>query len=262
MVVLLAEIVEAPPSRGLRYGLFAAAVGPMDLPVPGGLRGGVQFLPQSCGTASLYPVVCDDTPPAQTFKDGDGYIVAEPFLARATYVCQSVGTSAAELEARVRQRLANGEQSVAEAGMAQALAASAVPVTAADPTNIHSVVGELEQWLYGDGTADYGNVGYLHAPARFSAWATSIGLAIKDGPVWRTHMGTVWIFGGGYPDDGQMYISGTAAVWRAPEASVPPAAQVFDRTTNQYRLVADREYAVAFDCVAAVATFEPDIASS
>lgn len=258
MAVVLAEVVAGPASRGLRYGLFAAAVGPMTLPEPGGLGNGVQFEPVSCGSADLYPVECDDTPPSQTFDDGDGYISAEPFLARATYVCKSVGTSPADLDTKVRRRLENGEQTVAEAGMAIALAVSPVHVTAGEPESIRSVVGELEQWLYGVDTANYGRVGVLHASPRVAAYAAAAGLLTKVGPVFQTPMGTVWSIGGGYPD-GPVYISGTASLWKAEQPSV---SQAFDWSTNEYRLVADRTFAVAYDCVAAVATYSPDITAS
>jgi hypothetical protein len=243
----------------LRYGLLTAATGPLDLPVPHGLGSGVRYQPVSCGEAHLVAVDCD-TPSPWTFEAADGYVTASPFLARASYVCSAVGTTPQELETKVRRRLANGEQTVAETGMAVALAATSTPVTTTAPASIQAVVGGLEQWLYGpDG--GYGNVGYLHMPARFSAYIPA-GLAIKDGPVWRTPMGTVWIFGGGYPDDGTVYISGQVTVWRSAEVHVPSAVEVFDRALNEIRLIADREYAVAFDCVAARTAFIPVVPAS
>lgn len=255
MAVVLAEVVQGPAPRALRYGLFAAAAGPTDLPEPGGLSNGIQFEPISCGTADLVPVVCDDTPPEQTFDDGDAYVVAEPFIARSSYRCWSVGTSGQRVEAKVLQRLANGEQTVAEAGMAVALDASAHHLGHLSPESIRTVVGQLEQWLYGVATANYGRVGVLHASPRVAAFAAAAGLLKQDGPVYVTPMGTVWSIGGGYPD-GRIYISGTAAVWRAAKPSVVPS---FDWPTNEYLYVADREYAVAFDCLAAVTDFLPDV---
>ncbi len=63
-------------------------------------------------------------------------------------------------------------------------------------------------------------------------------------------MGTVWAFGGGYPDDGTIYISGQPTVWRSSDVFVAPASGAFDRLTNQYNMIAEREYAVAYDCLA------------
>lgn len=262
MAIGPAPVVPAPEPRGLRYGLLTAANGPVDLPVPHGLGGGVRYEPVSCGIARTYPVICTGPLPAKTFDAASPLVDASPFMAYASLQCGAAGHTAAELEAKVRRRLANGEQTIAEQGMATALTAAATPLTASDPTSIASVVGKLEQWLYGIATANYGNVGYLHVPIRFASWATATGLAVKDGPVWRTHLGTIWVWGGGYPDDGRIYISGQATVWRAPDVNVPDPEQSFDRVQNQYYLLAEREYAVAFDCVAARASFVPEIPMS
>lgn len=258
MAITPAVMVSSPEPRGLRYGLFTAATGPLELPAPEGLGGGVTYDPVSCGGAHLYPIECDDTPPAKVFDDANALVTADPFIVYSTYVCSAVGYSAAELEAKVRRRLANGEQSGAEAGLAAVLAAGATANLTPDPTSIQSVVGDLEQWLYGSATANYGNVGYLHAPTRWAQYAAAQGLIIKDGLLYRTHLGTIWVFGGGYPDDGRIYITGQVTVWRAADVVVAPPAQVFNRATNVYRLLAEREYAVAHDCVAAVSVFEPE----
>ena len=147
--------------------------------------------------------------------------------------------------------------------MADALAAGATPLsTVTDPTRIDAVVGELEQWLYGIDGADYGSVGYLHAPVRVLSEAARHGLVVEDGKLLRTHLGTIWVFGGGYPDDGTIYISGQVVVYRSEDVYVPPAAQTFNRRTNQANLIAERVYAVAYDCVAAWAPFVPDVEPS
>lgn len=250
-------VVPAPEPRGARYGLFTAAAGPLDLP-PRGRAGGVQYEPVSCGRARLYEVACDDSPASKTFDSADAVVEAEPFAVYATYVCGAAGHTGAALEDKVLRRLANGEQAAAEQALATGLATAATPVTAPDPSHLPSVVGELQAWLYGVGAgqAAYGNVGYLHAPARLESYASDHGLIVRDGQVLRTQLGTVWIFGGGYPDDGTVYISGHVTVWRDPQVLVSPAAQVLDRTTNEYRLLAEREYAVAWDCHVASTVFD------
>ena len=251
-------IVNAPEPRGLRYGLLVAAAGPLDLPAHG-LAAGLLYQPVSCGHSHLYDVECTDgvTPASKVFDPAETYVHAAPFVAYATLTCGRTGKSAAEMRTQVLRRLANGEQSTAEAGLAAALAGSAVPITPADPLDIRSAFGALEQWLYGDDGAAYGNAGYLHLPPRYANYAASHGILFRDGLLWRTHMGTVVVFGGGYPDNGSIYISGHTTVWRAPDINVPDPDQTFDRTTNEFRLLAEREYAVAFDCVAAVAQFTP-----
>lgn len=264
MAIVPAKVIPAPQPRGLRYGLLTAATGPLDLPVPDGLGGGIRYAPDSCGQARTYPVDCpaDVAPTAKVFDPIEALIDAAPFVVYSSLQCGSVGYTQAELEARVRRRFANGEQTAVESEMSAILAAGASPLTSPDPNSIESVVGELQEWLYGTGGAAYGNVGYLHAPVRVQAYAAFAGLLIADGPLWKTQMGTIWVFGGGYPDDGTIYISGQVTVWRAPDIFVPPAEQTLDRRLNQYMLVAEREYAAAYDCVAASAEFTPTVAAS
>jgi hypothetical protein len=262
MALMPAPVVPAPEARGIRYGLLAAANGPIDLPEHG-RAAGVQYEPVTCGFARLYPVECppEVTPTEKVFDPAEDVIEADPFVVYSTLQCGAAGHTSAELQTKVLRRLVNGEQSIAEEGVATILAAGATPLAADDETSFRSALGELEQWLYGDG-GQYGNVGYLHTPVRFAAYAAAAGALIKDGPLWRTHMGSIWVFGGGYPDDGKIYISGQVTVWRTPEPFVAPPEQTFDRAANQYMLLAEREYAVAYDCVAASVEFVPEVVAS
>lgn len=246
MAIVPASLVPPPEPRAIRYGLLTAANGPLDLPA-NGAGGGIAYDPVSCGVAHSYPVDCDDTPPEKTFDPGDTLVEAEPFAVYASLTCGSAGYTGAELETKVRRRLEAGEQSAVESALADILAANATVLASADDTSVVAAVAELEQWLY----ERYGHVGFLHAPVRAAAYAMDAGLLVRDGPLWRTAMGTVWVFGGGYPDDDTLYISGQPTVWRSPDVQVPPAAQTLNRTTNQYYLLAERVYAVAYDCVAA-----------
>lgn len=259
-----AQVVTPPTSPGPRYGLFNAAVGPLDLP-DHAIGGGVTWTPESCGGAHPWGATCHEPTVdreggdgdqqlsvVKTFDDAPDYATAAPFTAYGTYTCGSVGTSPAELSYRAGLRLQNGEQGQAETALAAQLAASSVEVFPADPASIAAVVAELEQWIYG--TVGYGNVAYLHAPPRVSAWAMQAGLIEPAGPVLVTRMGTRWSFGGGYPDDGYIHVSGLVAVWRSPRVDMPPPQ--LNRTTNQWTAVAERAYATGFDCHAARAFFD------
>ena len=53
-----------------------------------------------------------------------------------------------------------------------------------------------------------------------------------------------------------IYITGQVTIWRDPEIQMPPLEQTFDRTANQWRGLAERAYAAAYDCGAAAAPFE------
>jgi len=256
-----AQVVAPPQSPGQRYGLFNAAVGPLDLP-DHAIGGGLTWTPDSCGGAHTWPAIChpleirgQDGQDAETTKTIDDEVAdatAAPFVAYGSVVCGSAGTTPAELTRRATLRLQSGEQTQAEAALATALAASAGEVFPADAASIVAVVAELEQWLYG--TIGYGYVGFLHAPPRVAAWAASEDLIVAADPVLTTRMGTRWVFGGGYPDDGDIYISGLVTVWRSPEIDTPPPQ--LDRTTNQWTALAERPYAVGFDCHAARAYYD------
>lgn len=262
MVISPPVVVPAPEPRGLRYGLMTVAAGPNVLP-PHARAGGITYEPVSCGHAHHYPTECHTEERQgggeKTFDSDETIIERESFIAYATLLCGSAGKTTADLEAKVRRRFANGEQSVVEAGMATILAAGAVPLIPPGIT-LADTIGELEQWLYGTDTtapadAQYGNVGYLHASPRFAALAMSEDLIVPDGLLLRTRMGTIWSFGGGYPDDGTIYISGHVTIWRSDDVVVPPVAQLLNKGTNQYYALAEREYAVSYDCVAASAVY-------
>lgn len=244
--------VPAPEPRGLRYGLLTAANGPLDLP-DHARAGGIQYKPVSCGHAHTYPPECgpdEDTPTEKTFDPADDTIQRNPFIVYATYVCGTVGYTADELTTYALRRLANGEQTEAERALADIMIPAAAPLPAPDITDVVSVVGELEQWLYGGapGEANYGNVGYLHASPRMAAYFSDRHVLEQDSNVWRTKNGTIVVFGGGYPD-GTLFITGQVTVWRSPDVFVYPPDRVLDRETNQYLLVAEREYVVSYDCL-------------
>jgi hypothetical protein len=243
---------------------LTAAIGPLPLP-DHGRAGGITYEPVSCGFARYYPTLChtDIRIGEKEFDPQDGWIEQDAFVVYATLLCGAAGNTPASLEAKVRRRHANGEQTIVEQGMATVLAAGvlAAGTTLIPPgITLADTIGELEQWLYGADTtapadANYGNVGYLHASPRLAALAMEEDLIVPDGPLLRTRMGTVWSFGGGYPDDGTIYISGSVAVWRSQDVVVPPITQTFNQGTNQNYVLAEREYVVSYDCVVASAIY-------
>jgi hypothetical protein len=247
-----AVTVPAPEPYGRRYGLLTAAAGPLDLPV-NRFGGGVQYDPVSCGTARRVPMDCvdQDSPVTKTFDPGDDWVEGLPFVVYATLQCGSAG--AGDVEERVRRRLANGTQSAVEAELGERLTADATAVPAPVTTEASSVVGELEQWLYGD--MAYGNVGFIHASFRMASYLHKGTLLSTDSAGrFRTRMGTVVVFGN-YPDDGGVFITGHTTLWRAPDVAVSPRAQVLDRTNNNLYMLAEQEWAVAYDCVAGRSTY-------
>ena len=58
--------------------------------------------------------------------------------------------------------------------------------------------------------------------------------------------------GGVVPADGTfwVYITGQTTVWRTPDSEVmiSPLEGALNRTTNQFRMLAEREYVVTYEC--------------
>lgn len=280
--IIPGPLIAGPEPIGKRYGLLSAAAGPIDLP-PHGAGGGVRYVPVSCGEATPYPIDCSAGLVVHDVKEEDPNTPtfdALPFIVYASIECGSVGYNEAEFGALVERRLANGEQGAAELalwtgavsvggtplGIAN-LQDSAIDIPVADPSDFAAVIGAMEFWLYN--TMSYGNVGYIHASVDMAAWAGDHYLVdIQDKPLKRTPYGSVWVFGGGYPGTGvdgaappdggsYLYITGQTTVWRSGDEFTAPPRQTMDRTTNQMFLLAEREYAIGFDCAAGRALFNP-----
>lgn len=278
--IIPGPLIPGPEPIGRRYGLLSAAAGPIDLP-PHGRGGGVRYVPVTCGEATPYPIDCSGGFVDHAEKDVDSetpVFDARPFMVTASIECGSVGYTEAQNEARVQRRLANGEQGAAELALwtgatsvggtsldIENLQDSAVDV-AVDSSDFTAVLAGLEDWLYLQ--QGYGNIGYLHAPVLTAAWAGDHHAVEKDGPLKKTPYGSIWIFGGGYPGTGAggaeppaggayIYITGQVTVWRASDVFTYPPEQTMDRSTNQILLLAEREYAIGFDCVVGRALFNP-----
>ena len=119
-----------------------------------------------------------------------------------------------------------------------------------DPGLITDVVGALERYAYTE--QEYGYRAYIHAPVEVAAFAAEAGLVIPDGNRKTTPLGSVWVFGA--YGSGSVIITGQTTVWRAAQTQVYNA---FDQVSNERLLVAERAYAVGFDCFAGRAEFDP-----
>ncbi len=277
------QLINGPEPIRRRYGLFTAASGPVDIPLPHGRGGGVRFIPVTCGVAHPYPIGCysgevevpEEGKPADP---SDMEFESGVFSVIASEECGSVGFTAPEFEAKVRRRLDNGEQGAAELALWTGqdengnsldiphLAETTDTVAVSDPLEIQAVVAALEDWAYR--VHGYGHAAYIHAPVAAAAWAGEAGLVRQEGPLKVTPYGSIWVFGGGYPGTGAagaapptgglyLHVTGQVQVWRAPEPFVYPANQTMNRVTNQHLLIAEREYAISFDCVNGRALFDP-----
>lgn len=265
MALIPAPSVTAPVPGRRRYGLFDAAAGPIDLPRHGE-GGGVRYVPAYCGQAYAYGVNCydgDSPAPAKPLDTDNAEVDSGVFAVLSTLNCSAVGYSLEEYRTKVRQRLEASEQAAVERSFwtgvdfegndlgTLSLAESADEIDPGyDPGLITDVVGALERHAYTE--QGYGYQAYIHAPVEVAAFAAEAGLVLPDGNRKVTPLGSVWSFGA-YPA-GSVIITGQTTVWRAPEIGVYDA---FETATNERLLVAERAYAVAFDCFAGVAEFDP-----
>lgn len=261
-----AMTVQAPFSEGRRYGIFDAAIGPLDLPAHG-QGGGVRYIPDGCGNADVLSVACyapGDAPSKATLFDGDDpEIETGVFVTMAGLLCNLVGYTQDELRNKVLRRLELGEQAAVEKALwsgldfegedtgVRSLDSEAVPIGGGhDEGLLTDVLGALERYAYT--TRGYGGRAYVHAPIEVAAFAAEAGL-ILPGPrnTKVTPLGSVWAFGA-YPS-GEIIITGQTTVWRGPAEVV----QTFERTTNEALLLAERAYAVSFDCFAGRTPYDP-----
>lgn len=259
-------LIEKPtPEFPLRYGLFQAAVGPLDLP-DHAITGGLRYVTGVCGPGYGYEVNCIADLDPKTFGEGLDVVTGVPFVVYATVQCGAAGYDFAEQNAFARERLFSVEQTVVEQifssgtfAQAPSLANNAEVVTVTGGgTTSGQVLSELENALYC--TSGYGPQGYIHAPLAVLNDLKERHLIEWDGLRWRTPMGTV-VSAGCYsnldPDgaaaaDGTfwMYATGQTALWRSPDSKIidAPVEGVFDRTTNQMKTLVERPYVVTFEC--------------
>lgn len=266
--------VDAPAAGPLRYGLFNASRGPIDMPGHGAV-GGVQFEPTTCGGAHLYTAECPITnQDVKALDPNSGAVTAAPFVAYASIQCSPVGRSLDEQAQRARARLLAGEQTQVEAalwsgggvGASPALTGIGATTVVTALTSFAARLSALEEAFYDL----YGYQGTVHVNTR-AYGAAAFGQLINrvDTPDIPQHLttplGSIWSFGAGYDITGPAgvapsaagnvwaFMTGPVTIWRDADIFMQDPAQTFDRTTNQLTVIAERAYALAPDCSTAVA---------
>lgn len=267
-------LIEKPtPSMPLRYGLLQAALGPLELPVHA-RNGGLQYVTGLCGEGFGYEIECiaEQNDKSSSFSEnGSTTVLGTPFIVYATMQCGSAGFTFEEQRALVMERLRGVEQSVVEevfstGAFGQApglLAADGITTVTGAGDSVVNVLSELERARYcgfTGNTTQYGPPGYLHVAIPVLNALKQEHLVEFDGTRWRTPMGTVVSAGcyanndpaGAAPADGVfwMYLTGQTTIWRTDDANVQvaPVEGSLDRTTNQFLMLAEREYVVTYEC--------------
>jgi hypothetical protein len=286
-------IVGQPAVGNIRYGLFTAANGPIDLPAHGSI-GGVVYEEEHCGQGHLLAAAsCTGATIPPGIDVCDGVATGLPFQVEAGIKLGSVSYDAAEVERRVRIRISDNAQYVAEQafwggnadvqpvlqrwefnGNTNTSNAGILDVT---PTPGTAVTLEYGVGLLEDALAQYSYPGVLHARPLITPYLverqmmplpqrSGNGLTGKQ----YTPMGNVWSFGRGYANAhpvtgaaaaaGTAYIAATGAVtvWRDPEVYVNPPEKTFDRSGNAWQTTAFQSYATTVDCVAFFVLVELD----
>jgi hypothetical protein len=261
---LVPNLVEAPPVGPLRYGVFnVARITELSGIEAGRLWGaGYSFLTDHCDGASVYDDACDVTP-TKPFTEGSDLMEADPFRILSKKHCGTVGRTANEMEAAVRQQLISGEQTVVESVIwdGDGLAAHSPTLTSSGATVVTplaagagAAIAALENAAY----QTMGYVGVIHINQQAYAALMYANILRQDGNIWRTALGTAVSFGAGYditgPDDvapaaGFVYAFMTSALdMRRTDIRVPDVMQTLDRINNQWEVVAERAYAFTWDC--------------
>lgn len=272
MAAIIPAAQVAPPAPGpIRYGLFAAANGPLDLPIHG-RSGGLQWEQDVCGTAALYTADCPPSDQAaKTAVESDDYMTAAPFVVYALNNCAPVGRTPEEHRRRAIARLLTGEQSAVElalwngggVGATPALTLAGATAVVSAQTGFAARIAALEEAFYDA----YGYQGTIHINSR-AYGAASAAHMVKgpgDGQLFPnpaqllTPLGSRWSFGAGYditgpanaaPAAGSVFafMTPNVTVYRSSEVNAPDPAQTFNRTTNQMYALAEREYVVGYGC--------------
>lgn len=261
------ELVAKPtPSMPRRYGLFAAANGPLDLPVHA-RNGGLQYVNAMCDGGAGYEIECIGDQGTKLFTGSLETVLGAPFMVTATFSCGSVGFTEAEFRSFAVEKLKSVEQSVVESifstgtfGASPALVNPGITTVVGGGVTTGEVLSELERALYC--TSQYGVPGHLHVPIPVFNDLVERTLISFDGARWRTAIGTIvstGCYAGNTPDgvvpaDGTfwMYLTGQTTIWQVPDSAIQiaPVEGSLNRTTNQMLMLAEREYVVTYECSA------------
>lgn len=243
-------VLEPPTPLPVPPGLFSVA-DVQDMPAHGQNFGAI-WVPDTCGPGEISAAPCQTPPYASFTLDGlEACAMAFPFTAYATLVTGAIGVDDQEAVRRVRQRLINTEQTIAEralsdgtatlftgvpnyagkaadgglgagtagvaGGIFQQMAAAGAPAGYFNLTTATSMVDAVSQLEQSAATNYYGEA-ILHARPRLAAYAGDRGQFRVTGlpaTTTKTNQYTqnlnCWNFGNGY--------AGTGPAREAPDAT-------------------------------------------
>jgi hypothetical protein len=258
------QLVAAPPTTPLHYGLFTAvaSVQPMDARI---IASGGQFFADHCGDGQLYDQTCLVSP-EKTFVEGSDLMPFNPFWTVARKRCGSVGRTGAEMQAAVRSQLLTSQQTLVEGGLWGGTVVPVDPnlignagttvVTPAAP-GFGAAIAALEEAFYGV----YGYTGTIHVNmAAYGAAAYSQMIRTQGGAgQLTTPLKSVWSFGAGYGVTGPAgvapaagfvwaFMTGAVNMWRSGVLPQRDPRQTLDRNLNQWDVMAEEVFGLTWDC--------------
>ena len=244
--------VAAPPVVPYRFGVFSVAeprtATGVDLAPDEHWRLGLEWISEACRDALVTsgPCIDPEVGPLESNRECNLFQF-EPFTVYAFNTDALPGRTVRQHEANAVARLTNGEQAAVESVLWSRFVA-ATPV----PTSLTSVPGWVGLgWMEQALAEQYGSQGVIHM-SRLAA--TALGLYLRpDGGVLRTLLGTPVVAGGGYDalqavqgDTAAIFGTGPLVMYRG---DIDTRENAVDLALNDVSIVAQRDYALGWDCV-------------
>lgn len=258
------QLIDTPQPAPLRYGLFTVAnMREMDVRI---IASGLQFMVDHCEPAVTYEQTCAANP-VKPITEGSELMGADPYWVLARKRCGSVGRTAAEMQQAVRSQLYTGAQTVVESvlwdggGLTTfdpALTTSGATIVVPTAAGAGAAIAALEEAFY----SVNGYLGTIHINTAGYAALDYANMIVPDLPgapgILTTSLNSRWSIGAGYgitgPDDVApaagfvwAFMTPNVTIWRT-DVNAPDPRQTFDRSLNQWDVVAEQVYAHTWDC--------------
>jgi len=275
-------LVDPPTITPYRYGLFSVASIPPEPIDPQWQCGGYEYVTHACSEASTWDPDCE-SPAEKPVQGALSVVHADPFVVLAGPQCDLISSSLAEIEQSAREALRLGEQRAVEERLWQRLSQCCdadgydespaeccddgqpccrVLNTVEGPEGALSVtagLAALEEYA----ANHYGGVPVIHSPRGMAAFTAAAGLIHRGNGVIETTVGSRWAMYGASlntgpcgqaapPGTAWMYATGAVTIRRGDVFVTPPRARDgFDHRHNRATVLAERLYAVSYECVCA-----------
>ncbi len=251
------HLVDAPTVVPQPYGIFSVAE--TRLTTDEHWRLGIRWQSQACSQVKETTGECIIPREGEALEPDDYCYVAEfePFTVYAYDNDSIPGHTLEEHRAQVVQRLINGEQRAVEERVWAAITADAGAPLDLSAYDLRFALGYVEQQV----SQNYSGTGVIHM-SHLVATLLWDALFVSGGRLQTLH-GTPVVVGAGYDTAtdpltrvGYIYGTGAMVLYRG---DIDTRESAIDKAVNQVSYIAQRDYAVGWDCysVAVKATTDP-----